>query len=197
MIRFRRGLREGLAERWEARRMRCNRMSVSAFMLCLLAASPMAVAEEEWKLFAQVQGDLAALDLASIERADNLFFVEYRLALANATEARFGQGSVSELRKKLALSCGQPRVAVVDVREIDADGGLVGRGSVPREQWKFFEPAAGGMEWRVRQLVCRTYTERARNVDAVPPGGRPTAAPVNGELVLRPAKALDVKQAPQ
>ncbi|MGE5386371.1 MAG: hypothetical protein ACM3SV_10865 [Betaproteobacteria bacterium] len=164
------------------------------FALGLSSVWPVPVAAEEWRLFAQMQEGHGAIDLASIERSENAFFVDYRLMLANATDARFGQGSVSELWKKLALTCGQSQVAVIEVREMDSEGTIVGRASVPREQWKFFAPVAGSMEWKIRQLVCRTYADRARKIDAPPGGERSTAASNStGELVLRPAKMIEAK----
>lgn len=142
----------------------------------LLLSMP-AGAGEEWKSFAQHKGDLVAINLAGIEKSDDLFFAEYRVSLASETDSRFGQGNVSELRKKLALSCGSQLIAIIDVLELDAAGALLGRAGLPREQWKFFEPSPGSTDWKFRQLVCRAFPEQARRSEkTTAPAGEPASS---------------------
>jgi hypothetical protein len=148
-----------------------------ALAAVLVLCGPVGAAEE-WRVFATSTSGSSAINLAGIERSEDLFFAEYRVTLATETESRFGQGSVAVLRKKAALSCGREIVAVVEVAEIGRDGEALGRASVPREQWKFFEPAPGSADWKFRQLVCRAYAEKATHADAPPATAGASAAAV-------------------
>lgn len=163
--------------------------------LALLLASP-CVGAEAWKLFALADsGERNLIDIAGVERGNDVFLATYRTELAREESSRLGSGTVVAIQKRMAVSCGRQAVAMVELRELDAEGKVAGRAVIPAEGWNFVVPASGSVDYRFRQLVCRVYAETAQrtpqpaaeNKEAAPPGKPQQEAKLSGAEAAPPS----------